>query len=71
MNKGNWGHLEYAHQFATSLVLGCLEYFYWSSLVLVCEPDLGTVREDGHEESLKKLLPLDEGEASCGVAENA
>jgi hypothetical protein len=70
MDKINWGCLEDACQFPTSLVLGCLEDFYWSKLVLVCEPDLGTVCEDRHEESLEELLPLDEGETSCRVAKN-
>jgi hypothetical protein len=55
----------------TSLVLGCLENFKKSSLVSVCEPDLGTVREDWHEESLEKLLPPDKGEAPSRVAEDA
>jgi hypothetical protein len=71
MNEVNWGRLEDARQFVTSLVLGCLEYFYKSSLVPVCEPDLGTVCKDRHEESLKKLPPPDEGEALHGVAEDA
>jgi hypothetical protein len=70
MNKINWGHLEDAHQFSTSLVLGCLEDFCKSKLVLVCEPDLGTVCEDGHEESLEELPPPYEGETLCGVAKD-
>jgi hypothetical protein len=71
MNKINWGCLEDAGQFLTGLVLGCLENFQESKLVLVCEPDLGTICEDRHEESMKKLPPLDEGEPLCRVAKDA
>jgi hypothetical protein len=70
MNKVNWGRLEDSRQFSTGLVLGCLKDFEKSSLVPVCEPDLGTVREDGHKESLEELPPLDEGEPPSGVAED-